>query len=219
MYIWKDAPISSPFVQQSATLHAWLLGVAARCERLLLSPTVLDTTCVMNCLWHLCVLFHSFFWVLQVIVLVSPLRVLRANLLSVIGEEGGRQGCGSGSRTRQKAKRCHSNDGPTVQYRAVAQRIWHGLGSNPESLLMDLFQKVLWTAQRSLSSDVKSGLEINFPQRFKPHRLTHPIFCLSLRCADPSSRGTCAPCLHSLTLFGYVTTGYLQVSVLNSLTL
>jgi len=80
-----------------------LLGVAARCERLLLSPTVLDTTCVMNCLWHLCVLLHSVFWALQVIVLVSPLRVRRANLLSAIGEEGGRQGCGSGSRTRQKS--------------------------------------------------------------------------------------------------------------------
>jgi hypothetical protein len=140
MYIWKDAPISSPFVRQSATLHAWLLGVAARCERLLLSPTVLDTTCVMNCLWRLCVcvLLHSVFWALQVIVLVSPRRVRRANLLSVIGEEGGRQGCRSGSKTRQEATRCHSNDCLAVQYRAVAQRIWHGLGLNPELLLLNL---------------------------------------------------------------------------------
>jgi len=67
--------------------------------------------------------------------------VRRANLLSVIGEEGGRQGCWSGSRARQKATRCHSNDGPVVQYRAVTQRIWHGLGSNPELLLMDRVRK------------------------------------------------------------------------------
>ena len=74
---------------------------------------------------------------------MSPLCVRRANLLSVIGEKGGRQGSGSGSRTRRKATWCHSNDGPAVQYRAVAQRIWHGLGSNPELLLRDVCQKVL----------------------------------------------------------------------------